>query len=619
MVTHTSSSLYWSPLRPRIRIYSLNDTNYAAPLYSYNSFTDTGTTTKPIALNFDSQTTNVGTFSVEIEDENYELDPDAFMKGNRIFIECSKDGVTWQPAFKGLVRGSDQQIYAQSGRNLILNGYSFLIRLNERILNTIKESALLADEYDRTDSTMFSNNLLNDLLSTDSHYVHAQDDTQLYSIFKKTNVTSSPITEWIPRLDAQLVTVNDAINSILEFSNGLVMLDPSNDELMLYTPDQITSATSIFLLTNNINKSADDADYTMYPLEPYRYNISYDYPDSGSRLIASIGSQSCNEGATPEAPQTTWHRFAAGPSAACYNRLAAKFTADQTNCANLTCTLKNEIDISTYSSVAAQIRGSPIGSSSQVGSNMTLYRDGDSGLDFPSTAGEFTVMLPAGNNGVTGLTVGTKYYLVLISGQTSLSLDYYFGWKRTMDSLADNSAIYREPGVCSSDSLVWYTIAQPVGDNAYFSMSGPNLVTVPPPTPGPCGSQATIGTDPVFAVAHDRNMSNRLGIVERVISGIPTHIKTAQTLNEYLYNKLYYAAKPRFTFDFPSVSMPNRIPKAGDICAHVDTKCNVGTMNGAIQTGVISSVQYSFEQGSDDALGLRRLSLSTTGIRRGSY
>lgn len=642
MVTYTSSSTYWAPLKPRIRIYAFSDSTYSSSLYTYNAFTDVGVDTKPVSLNFDSETVNVGFFSIEIEDNASSLDPDTYMRGNRVFIECSKDGSTWQPAFKGLVRGTDQNIYATSGRNLVLNGYSYLVRLNERVLNTIKESSLTGSDYNRTDSTMFTNNLINDLLTTDSHYIKSNDDTQLYSIFKTANISSSPIVEWIPRLDAQLVTLNDAINSILEFSNGLVMLNPSDDQLMLYTNDLVTSATGIFLITNQMNQTADDADYTMYPLEPYQYNISYDYPDSGSRLIGSIGSggtgEPCPETELPttETPATSINNdvmfmdadrnaYAIGDDLT----WAAQFKASKTDMNKLRIKVDNYGDMSASSHMTAQIWTRPtlLGSpGSQIGSNMTLYKDRTPGKAFPEfTATGWALGLEKDTPGVSGLTVGTVYYLAVMApnnSQKGLNPDaHYLAWNRTFVAAADHYPLasrQNTQGTWDSPTYNGYTSTYdgPLC-GVYFDFGD----IISEECGGGGASQATIDADPVFAIAHDRNMSGRIGVVERIMTEIPTHIKKAQTLNEYLFNKLYFAAKPRFTFGFPSVSMCNKLPKAGDIVAHVDSMTNVGTQNGPIQTGVISSVQYSFEQGKgqDDALGLRRLSVSTTGIKRGSY
>ena len=641
MVTYTSSSTYWSPLKPRIRIYAFSDSTYSNPLYTYNAFTDTGSTTKPISLSFDSQTTNVGTFSVEIEDTASALDPDTLLRGNRIFIECSKDGSAWQPAFKGLVRSSDQNIYAPTGRNLVLQGYSYLVRLNERVLNTIKESSVIAGDYDRTDSDMFTNNLINDLLTTNANYVYSDDDTALYSIFKKTNISSSPITEWIPRLDAQLVTVNDALNSVLEFSNGLVMLNPADDELVLYNPDLITSATGIFLLTNQMNQNADDADYTMYPLEQYKYNISYDYPESGSRLIGSIGNFACPEIIQQpiDTPCTNYptsyinnFTFYSNTTMIQYNYMyACEFQAMQPDMTNLRIEVANANDISHVppDSFKAQIRtkSGPThpNNGTQIGSDMILYRNRTIGAPFPDfKCCSWHVGLPFDETGVQGLEIGTTYWLVVWISYGFPETGRWVGWLRPNISYLDAYMIDVAPtGWPDPTSSGWnQTTANqsgldPLRDGPFTFQEmdfGEDILQEE------CGgTQATKETDPVFAVAHDRNMSNRLGVVEKVITGIPTHIKTAQVLREYLANKLYYAAKPRFTFDFPSVSMPNKLPKAGDIVAHVDTKANVGLRNAPVQTGVISSVSYDFAQGDDGVLGLRKIGLQTTGIRRGSY
>jgi hypothetical protein len=424
---------------------------------------------------------------------------------------------------------------------------------------------------------------------------------------------------------------------VLEFSNGLLMLNPADDELVLYNPDLVTSVTSIFLLTNQINQAADDADYTIYPLEPYRYNISYDYPDSGSRLIGSIGTAGGCEEALPALPEdmtsnystaaVLWHFSYAGDGAD--REWSVAFLPSNSKIKNLVVAVRTQGNNSSATSAIARVYENTTGGETghmgaQVGSDMILYKDGIPGTPFPSTTTEFVFLQMERSALGPTITVGRWYYLALIFTH-SMTAANRVGWIlkvpagfNTIIALARGSQSFNNGATW--DACAGYlpgtvnlpqgaTVFDPIWNIAYGGQDA-------------CGgSQSTIDADPVFCVAHDRNMSNRLGVVERVISGIPTHIKTAQTLNEYLYNKLYYAAKPRFTFDFPSVTMSNKIPKAGDIVVHVDSKARVGTQTAPIQTGVISSVQYSFEQGkgTDDALGLRRLSLQTTGIKRGSY
>ena len=55
-----------------------------------------------------------------------------------------------------------------------------------------------------------------------------------------------------------------------------------------------------------------------------------------------------------------------------------------------------------------------------------------------------------------------------------------------------------------------------------------------------------------IVMANDRNAAKRTGMVERTVSSIPDHIDGLQTIQEYLYPRIYTASKPRFTFDYPS-------------------------------------------------------------------
>ena len=95
-------------------------------------------------------------------------------------------------------------------------------------------------------------------------------------------------------------------------------------------------------------------------------------------------------------------------------------------------------------------------------------------------------------------------------------------------------------------------------------------------------------------MANDRNGETKLGKVERTVTSIPNHIDGLQTIQEYLYPRLYLASKPRFSFDYPSLSMPNKIPKAGDVLCHYDTTVKVGTATAPVQTSIITSANFEF-------------------------
>ena len=220
MVT-TSSNTYWAPLKPRISIYNIDDTTYANPIYEYNAFTDTATDDdRPIALSFETSTSNVGQASVTIEDSNNDINENDYLKGNRIFIEGSKDNVTWQPAFKGLSRGLTQEAFGITGRNLTINFYNLMIRLNERIVKINKESTKTGAIYNDTDTNMFTDNLIFNILDVNSNYIYSSDDFSMYDFLKHGNIQASPITQWIPKLDVEFGTLSSAIDEILDYSGA---------------------------------------------------------------------------------------------------------------------------------------------------------------------------------------------------------------------------------------------------------------------------------------------------------------------------------------------------------------------------------------------------------------
>jgi hypothetical protein len=642
-LVHTDSSLYWSPLKPRINIYGFTDTSYSSPLYTYNAFTDSGTSDRPVSLSFESQTITAGTFSLEIDNSADSLDPDAFLRGNRVVIECSKDGSTWQTAFKGLVRSGKQKIFATNNRTISIEGYSYLIRLTERILSTRKQAALVAGQFDRTDSTMFTDNLLSDIFTNDIHYLNSVDDTQLYSVFKADNIASSPIDDFVPRIDAPLSTLGDTINSVLEFSQSLLTVDFSNDELVLFNPDRLptTGGAGVFLLTDNLVQSADDANYTMYPLSDYSYQISYDYPDAGNRLIGSIGNVQCPPTVIPGTPGsggldttalfTTTGEFSFWSGQIVYYR--RYFTPTSSPIKRIR--------------IPIHVVGTPTGSlrnrfqcnfieatHSWLSSNFYLYPEsqttgyGDSTLDTPV---------------VTSGTSGPKFVMTSLSSM-SLVLPYT-GLQHTIAVATDFSI-----GMDTNNNYRW--LYNGAGNWLQYNTAGGVFAAVPPNQliasgssgllnvdmfigsgtppvpaggtsdtliPGCGGLPESADADPILMISSDANEAKRIGLVEQAVTNMPVYVKNLAAMNEYMFKKLYVTARPRFNFDFPSVTAPGLLPKAGDIVCHVSKKAQVGRARAAMQTGVIASVNYQFAQDADSVLGLRKLAVATTGILRGSY
>lgn len=634
MVT-TGNVLYSKPLKPRVRIYAFNDGTYSSPLYSYNPFTATPSTpNKPSGLTFSTSTTNVGDFSITIENNTDTIDPEIFLKGNRVFIDCSKDGTTFQPAFKGLVRGQEHDVFAPAGKNLTITGYSYLIRYNERILNKIKESAKIApggenDPYDRTDPNMFTNDVVFNLVDTNAYYISGIDDFQLYGIIKHNNIFSSPVNNWLPIINAELTTVNEALSRTLEYSNALIMVNFANDELVLYNPEQTTSDTQTFMITREANKNADDADITMYPTQPYKYTIGYDFPDSANKLIISYKDPRTNVNEPivdiPDCPDTT----IPGQEPAIFGKAEANFSsggdwfsegdcrvratvfvAETSLFKNFRTVCECQGNVSTHR-MRARIHSWSAGAvGATVGSDMILYRNSDTAQSLPSASTlQFQLGLPEGVNG-PALTPGTTYWLSL-RDLDAASISTRVGWNYLTSRVSGYGDALT---TCASFPTGW-TIGNDGPGSKYVIEYATDSTTIP----GCAGfTEVEVNYDQLVT-ARDTNGMKKIGLVERPITTLPPGIHTQQTINEYLFAKLYKSSKPRFDFSYPALTMPNKMPKAGDLVYHVDKFLKIGTKTTPIQTGIISDISYDFGADQNQLLGLRRLSLNTTGIRRGYY
>jgi hypothetical protein len=622
MVT-TSSNTYWAPLKPRIRIYALEDDTYASPLYSYNGFTDTGSSNnKPIGLSFETSTTNVGQCSLTIEDADQDFNENEYLKGNRIFIEGSKDNVTWQPAFKGLHRGVVQEAYGPTGRNITFNAYNYLIRLGERIVQLNKESSKTGTVYNETDSTMFTDNLINDILTQDDNYVFSTSEAGgTGKPLSATNITSSPITQWIPKLDVEFGTLASAIDEILDYSGGLLTVNFANDQLVLYDPEQVTADTGVFMVTNTVNKLADEVNVTMYPLEPYSYSVHYDTDESANRLILPFKSPDSTPKTehsgefTPE--QVTAAAQPVPGSGAAGSRMlydfgklwqARSITISPSGDPNLfrfvMCCQGN---CSSFPSNSLRLwihndNPATITPSIAISGPMILYPQRSDGVfasnaTFPSASTSFFV-------------VGMRDADQMTIGELLINKDYWM----VIESTAAQSNTVRLGLVCELNGTATQA----------YSLNGTSWTTANTPPTRFWNIDPTEAGQPEnnldwIVMANDRNGESKLGKVERTVTSIPNHIDGLQTIQEYLFPRLYLASKPRFSFDYPRLTMPNKIPKAGDVLCHYDTTVNAGTRTTPVQTSIITSARFEFGQDSDGVLGLRKLGLSTAGLRKGYY
>jgi hypothetical protein len=390
-------------------------------------------------------------------------------------------------------------------------------------------------------------------------------------------------------------------------------------------------------------QSADDANYTMYPTADYTYQISYDYPDAGNRLIGSIGNAKCPDivipgtPGTPGDPDNLLNFNPANPAAESVAFYQASYgVVALADLMKPTMTPITKIRIGGYTlgnvtvpNLRINMELHPWGSGTfytgpRVGSTFQLYINGVAGTAVPQGGSSGIYTAPYKWETPSGFSFSahdpTKWYWFYMYPDASIS---GMNTTNTIGIGWPTPRYVRYLFWTLSDGIIRGHQEQSGHDPAFSTdFGGPSAGDsgTPPTTIPACGGlPETEDADPLLMIASDCNMAKRIGMVEQTVTNMPIHVKNFTSMNEYLYNKLYITARPRFNFDYPEVTAPGTMPKAGDICCHISKKAQIGRARTGVQTGVISSVNYTFGQDADSILGLRKLAISTSGILRGSY
>ena len=111
-------------------VITIKNTANNATLYTYNSFTDSGTTDKVLYCSVNLSQNTQGQFVVQFEDQNKSLESTVTV-GSRVQIDCGKQSTALTRLISGLVR---KKGYARGANNKVLytiSGSSTAIRLNE--------------------------------------------------------------------------------------------------------------------------------------------------------------------------------------------------------------------------------------------------------------------------------------------------------------------------------------------------------------------------------------------------------------------------------------------------------------------------------------------------------
>lgn len=246
----TTDPIYRHPLIPRITIKSFDD---ATTYYTYDPWTDSGTTTKAVACDVNLSQNHQGIFTVQIEDETDAISSNVKL-GNRMIIECGKQSIQMTRLISGVVRHVGYSRGADRKRLLTLSGSSTAIRLNETIIYADRTARKLAQDgitLDITDPNMKADVLLESLLGTVGG---GPVGTGLS--------TRSDVENFIASVKIEFGEAQDACNTVEEQSNGEVFVDV-NDVIQFRHLFQPMVSGKGFTIKNKFATN-DNADDTMY-------------------------------------------------------------------------------------------------------------------------------------------------------------------------------------------------------------------------------------------------------------------------------------------------------------------------------------------------------------------
>lgn len=544
----TSDPIYFKPYKPRITIKALDN---SSTLYTYDPWTDAGTTDKPIYCTVQPQSPNhQGTFTVQWEDSTLATPDDLNL---RVIIECGKQSTQMTRLISGLVRQAGKTRGADGKILTTVSGSSTGIRLNERITYAVKEAAKLTQDgitLDPTDATMKADALLQAYVGIGTYPTTEAIDTSAIAV-------NSDVENFVPSISVEYGELQDVANLIQEASDGEVFVDV-NDTVRLRHALQPAIAGRGFTIKNK-KVSNDNADDTMYLRgKSWDYTASISKADSYSNYLygilppdsapiedtavgGSVGNvqSSTNMVAQKFRPRhTTWRRddfFWAGQA---HNNATAEADCGPVFCiaGPDTANTPNSLNILYYMVPDKSAFHLPVSTTSQAGivqsfailNNAALRTD----LFELDTTKDYWMVMADYNSSATG------------TGK-------YFQWFKRSTSTGTisthSSGGFIVPGTTSTLGTGW---ASPSTGLMWFATPRQRSV-------------AYQAWDPKAIIAMQGG-TLRAGLVQSTLSALPSYIKTKEAMYKYMATQLYYMARPRYNFNFPAVTAPNIPPLPGD-------------------------------------------------------
>ena len=236
-------------------VITIKNTANNTTLYTYNSFTDSGTTDKVLYCSVNLSQNTHGEFVVQFEDQNKSLESTVTV-GSRVQMDCGKQSSSLTRLISGLVRKKGYARGANSKVLYTISGTSTGIRLNERIIYVISEARKLATgAIDFTDSSRQADTLLANSISG----LTADGILSIANL-----AVNSDVETFIPSIAIEYGELQDAVNYIEGQSGGEVIVDTNDLVNFRHEIKNNLFGRGFTIKNTNTGNTTDDADDTMY-------------------------------------------------------------------------------------------------------------------------------------------------------------------------------------------------------------------------------------------------------------------------------------------------------------------------------------------------------------------
>jgi hypothetical protein len=606
----TTDPIYYKPLLP---VITINNTANNAMLYTYNSFTDSGTVDRVIYCSVHLSQNTFGEFSIQFEDQNKSLET-TLTVGSRVQIDCGKQSGSLTRLISGLVRKKGYQRGANNKVLYTISGTSTGIRLNERLAYVVSEASKLPTGQINTSDASRKADIL---LASGLNALTADGILSIANL-----AANSDVETFIASTNIQYGELQDLVNYYEDQSGGEVIVDTTDLVSFRYEIKNNLTGRGFTLKNTNSNKLNDDADDTMYLLgKNWTYEDDfYKSSNYANRFYAILSGET-----PPSSPNeiggfdgTSGWYFNTG-----VNCVGRKFKPTHTHY------YPNDFFVG-----ISEVCGPSSVGKKPFNALFAIVDDGGSGTPNGKTpllciAYPANVLSESNNtlepaqvvnqgvffNGGTGATLATQeidldtqkdYWFIMTPVNTQTTVGAADGknilwWVDTDKSApvatAPTTAINRGGPIST------------VGTGWSVATDNPPLLAMPR-----IRSHSFFMYDPKAMQAVSKGLTAGLA-TDTLLTDAPHQVTTFDSMYRYIQQQTYNLARPRTVYNFPKVSAPNIPPFPGDPIIISDSILGLSTSGNQVVLTTCGDMTYQWgNQGSGGYEAPTNLSINAIGI-----